>query len=184
MIYSVEELIKFSNKRKCKYVFFWGHKSNADHTTKACFSQWFPCGFQGESGENYRSAEHYMMVQKAKLFGNDEMAAKILQCSIPAKAKAYGRMIEPFDQSIWDQNKFDIVVEGNLLKFSQNESLKEFLLNTKDRVLVEASPVDRIWGNGLTADHEHAENPNLWKGQNLLGFALMKVRDLLKGAAE
>lgn len=159
-----------------------GHKTKADHVTKTCFSQWFPSEFQDEDGNTYRSAEHYMMVKKAELFGDHEMAKKILECSIPAKAKAYGRQVTGFDQAKWDRSKFDIVVDGNMLKFSQDAAMKEFLLNTGNRVLVEASPVDRIWGIGLAVDHEHAENPSHWRGENLLGFALMKVRNQLVAA--
>ncbi len=180
MTYSLEELIKLSERKKNKYVFFWGHTTRADHTTKTCFSQWFPCQFQNANGEEFYSAEHYMMVQKAVLFGDHEMAGKILDSESPAKAKAYGRQVSGFNQKVWDGEKFDIVVTGNFLKFSQNEDLKEFLLNTNDRVLVEASPVDRVWGNGLPSDHEHADNPKHWRGENLLGFALMKVRDKLQ----
>ena len=182
MVYSVEELVKMANKKKVKYVFFWGHKTTLDHVTKACFSQWFPSKFQDGHGNTYLSAEHYMMVKKAELFGDAVMSAKTLECSIPAKAKAYGRQVRGFDQAVWDRHKFDIVVDGNLLKFSQDNDMKEFLLSTQGRVLVEASPVDRIWGIGLAVDHEYAENPNLWRGENLLGFALMKVRDQLLAA--
>ena len=66
---------------------------------------------------------------------------------------------------------------GNLAKFSQNAELKEFLLNTDNRVLVEASPVDKIWGIGLAVDDKNIENPLMWQGLILLGFALMEVRD-------
>ncbi|MDJ0633261.1 MAG: NADAR family protein [Xenococcaceae cyanobacterium MO_188.B29] len=72
-----------------------------------------------------------------------------------------------------------IVVKGNLAKFSQKEALKEFLLNTKERILVEASPRDRIWGIGLGQNNPDAANPYQWQGLNLLGFALMEVRDIL-----
>jgi ribA/ribD-fused uncharacterized protein len=81
---------------------------------------------------------------------------------------------------MWDQKKFDIAVQGNYHKFNSNPGLKEFLLNTRDRVLVEASPVDAIWGIGLSADHPDIESPEIWPGQNLLGFALMAARELLK----
>jgi len=90
-----------------------------------------------------------------------------------------GRRVRDFEPNIWAEHCFDIVCEGNFYKFSQHSDLKSFLLNTKDRVLVEASPVDRIWGIGMAQDHEHAENPRLWKGSNLLGFALMEVREQL-----
>lgn len=108
------------------------------------------------------------------------MIEKILAAKSPAEAKKLGRKVRNFDPKIWGENCFDIVCEGNYHKFSQHEDLKEFLLNTKDRVLVEASPVDNIWGIGMAQDHDHAENPRLWKGSNLLGFALMEVRNRLK----
>ena len=85
-----------------------------------------------------------------------------------------------FNQEIWNQNKFKIVKEGTLHKFSQNEDLKTFLLATGNRIIVEASPVDPIWGIGLPKDHKDAERPENWRGENLLGFALMEVRDDLK----
>ncbi|MEO0340141.1 MAG: NADAR family protein, partial [Bacteroidota bacterium] len=87
--------------------------------------------------------------------------------------------VRGFKPEVWDENKVEIVVEGNFHKFSQAPELKEFLLNTKDRILVEASPYDKIWGIGLNAQAEGIENPDTWKGQNLLGFALMEVRDQL-----
>ncbi|MNY61948.1 hypothetical protein D3C86_1986990 [compost metagenome] len=91
-----------------------------------------------------------------------------------------GRLVKNFNAVIWDQHKFEIVVNGNLHKFSQHDAMKTFLINTKERVLVEASPVDNIWGIGMAADHEHIENPLKWRGENLLGYALMEVRDKLK----
>ena len=76
-----------------------------------------------------------------------------------------------------------ILVTGqfqNLLKFSQNQNFKDFLLSTGDKILVEASPYDRIWGIGMLETDNRAENPLLWNGENLLGFALMEVRDQLR----
>ena len=99
------------------------------------------------------------------------------------KAKKLGRQIKHFDEQIWLEQRFDIVVKGNYLKFSQNPELKQFLLNTSYRVIVEASPVDPIWGIGMAADHRDAANPKRWKGLNLLGFALMQVRDQLEKAS-
>jgi ribA/ribD-fused uncharacterized protein len=87
-----------------------------------------------------------------------------------------GQEVRGFDEEIWRHHRFGIVVKGNQAKFTQNETLKVFLLNTKARVLVEASPVDRVWGIGLAEDDPHATNPEKWRGLNLLGFALMKVR--------
>lgn len=85
-----------------------------------------------------------------------------------------------YDDELWLKHRFEIVVRGNIGKFSSDPKLKEYLLNTGDRVIVEASPVDAIWGIGHAKDHPNAERPWLWKGTNLLGFALMEVRDRLK----
>jgi ribA/ribD-fused uncharacterized protein len=130
----------------------------------------------------FRTAEHFMMYRKAKLFGDEKAAADILGAPNPGAVKALGRAVRGFDQGVWEAHRRSIVVEGNLAKFSQSDPLREFLLSTGKRVLVEASPVDRIWGVGLAADHEHIENPLEWRGLNLLGFALMDVRAQLPGS--
>lgn len=121
-----------------------------------------------------------MMAQKALLFDHKEIYDKIIAAKSPAEAKTLGRQVRNFDEVVWNTNRFALVVEGNLQKFSQHPDLKEFLLNTKERVLVEASPVDKIWGIGLAVDSDRADNPKRWNGLNLLGFALMQVRDMLK----
>jgi len=84
------------------------------------------------------------------------------------------------DEKLWYERSFDIVVDGNRAKFSQNRELKKFLLSTSNRVIVEASPYDKIWGIGMSADDKRATNPTKWRGENRLGFALMVVRELLK----
>jgi len=162
-----------------KYVFFWGHRSKADgQITKACFSQWWPSTFQIDD-QSYLSAEHWMMAEKARLFGDLEVEKKILNVSKPGAAKALGRQVRNFKQDVWIKHRFEIVVRGNVQKFSQNPELGAFLIGTGKRVLVEASPVDKIWGIGLEQSDKKAENPRLWKGDNLLGFALMVARDQL-----
>jgi hypothetical protein len=120
------------------------------------------------------------MAQKARLFGDQEHARQVLACVSPAEAKKIGRLVEGFDGNVWDRHKYEYVQEGNYHKFSQHPALREFLLNTGNRVLVEASPVDKIWGIGMAKTDENIYNPNRWKGENLLGFALMEVRDALK----
>jgi ribA/ribD-fused uncharacterized protein len=105
---------------------------------------------------------------------------KIINASNPGEEKLLGREVNGFDDSVWVRSRFEIVVQGNRLKFEQNPDIKEFLINTGDRVLVEASPVDNIWGVGLAADNQNVENPKLWRGLNLLGFALMEVRGVLQ----
>lgn len=120
-----------------------------------------------------------MMYRKAQLFGDSDAAHGILEAGNPGKAKAIGREIRGFDQELWNDHRFEIVVAGNLAKFDSDPMLRDFLLGTGKRVLVEASPVDKIWGIGMAQDNPSCENPNLWKGLNLLGFALMEVRDRL-----
>ncbi|RVU90734.1 NADAR family protein [Flavobacterium columnare] len=176
MQYTIENIDK-----NAKFLFFWGHQpSNDGSITKTCFSQWWQSSFTVD-GITYPTAEHWMMAQKAKLFNDEEMFDKIIKANSPHQAKKLGRLVKGFDNEIWNAQRFDIVVQGNYHKFSQNEALKEFLLNTNDRILVEASPVDKIWGIGLTGDDPKANNPKTWNGQNLLGFALMEVRDILIG---
>ncbi|MGG4607207.1 NADAR family protein [Providencia sp. Me31A] len=169
---------QYRSGKKFKYVFFWGHQTKQNHITKSCFSQWYPSPFIVD-GHRFASAEHFMMAEKAHLFGDIETREKIIHAPNPGAAKAFGREVRGFNQEIWDANRFAIVVAANMAKFSQNEVLKQFLLSTNERVLVEASPVDKIWGIGLAEDAENIENPLTWKGLNLLGFALMEVRTQL-----
>ncbi|QDV69021.1 Swarming motility protein YbiA [Rosistilla carotiformis] len=161
------------------YLYFWGHQSSKDgKITKSCLSQWYESSFTVD-GTVYQTAEHWMMAAKARLFGDEESLLQILESSDPKTAKALGRKVKNFDSSLWDENARRLVTEGNVAKFSQNSHLQEFLLGTGDAVLVEASPYDRIWGIGLKADDDRAKNPVTWQGQNLLGFALMDVREEL-----
>lgn len=164
-------------KNRGKYVFFWGHRPPKKGVNQSCFSQWFSATFN-DNGVHYATAEHFMMAEKARLFDNS-MRDKILAAKTPGEAKKLGREIRYFENTIWEKHRFDIVVQANLLKFSQNEALKDYLLATGDRILVEASPVDKIWGIGLAADHVHVQTPAKWKGLNLLGYALMEVRSQL-----
>lgn len=167
-----------ARKEKLKYLFFWGHQRPASGVNKSCFSQWYGAPFVIE-GQRYPTAEHYMMAEKARLFGDDDTLHRILAAASAAEAKQLGRQVQRFDNEHWNAHRFPIVVRGNAAKFSQHSELRDFLLGTGQRVLVEASPVDRIWGIGLAEDDPHAENPREWKGLNLLGFALMDVRSQL-----
>ncbi|MDM7860963.1 NADAR family protein [Alteromonas sp. ASW11-36] len=167
-----------NNGNQPKFVFFWGHKKPKSGVSKTCFSQWYESAFKIER-VRYTTAEHFMMAEKARLFRDTNAEMAILAANNPGQAKAFGREVKGFDHEKWVEHRFDIVVRANFAKFGQNEELKRFLLNTRDRVIVEASPVDKIWGIGLSADDPHAENPNRWKGENLLGFALMEVRSQL-----
>lgn len=179
-VFNIESLIsEYDRGKKFKYLFFWGHQPNKDGSiTKSCLSQWFSCSFIID-GFTYRTAEQYMMCQKARLFSDEDIFKRILQANHPNEFKNLGRLVKGFNQQVWDKHKFQIVVDGNMAKFSQNENLKEFLLSTEKRVLVEASPYDKVWGIGLSVNESNIENPHIWKGSNLLGFALMKVRENL-----
>ena len=177
----VAELIELANAgQPFKYVYFWGHRPNPDGSVgKGCFSQWWPAAFD-IAEVSYPTAEHYMMAAKARLFGDAEAEARILQANSPGHAKSIGREVRGFELKRWVEHRDAIVFEANLAKFSQNDELAAFLLGTKNRVLVEASPVDAIWGVGLAATDPAIATPAQWKGLNLLGFALMKVRQHLQ----
>lgn len=179
MKYTLQNTIeKFQRKEKIDFLFFWGHTIK-DEMTKSCFSQWFPSIFE-ENDLTYKTAEHYMMIKKAGLFKDHATLFEILNAESPKEAKDLGRKIKNFDHQLWDQQKYGIVKRGNFLKFSQNQDLKDFLLSTEDKILVEASPYDKIWGIGMPESDPKAENPTHWRGENLLGFALMEVRDELR----
>jgi ribA/ribD-fused uncharacterized protein len=167
---------RFNAGETMKYVFFWGHQVSKSGVTASCFSQWYEAPFVID-GQRYPTAEHFMMAEKAALFGDQATRQKVFQASNPGAVKALGRQVSGFDEATWLESRFSIVLRANEAKFAQNPELNQFLKQTGSRVLVEASPVDRIWGVGLAQDDEQINNPNLWCGLNLLGFALMQVRD-------
>ena len=181
MIYDRSRLEEaFRSKSRLKFLFFWGHQPSRDGRISAsCFSQWWHASFT-VAGRSYPTAEHWMMAEKARLFGDDETAAQIVQAGSPKQAKQLGRQVRGFDEGRWDAEKRRIVGEGSFEKFRQNAALREYLLSTGEQILVEASPMDRVWGIGLAADDEKAANPLLWRGENLLGFALMQARNRLR----
>jgi len=163
------EDFKTKNKESPNFLFFWGSR----------LSQWYESPFDID-GVTYLTAEHFMMAEKARLFNDVNILKKILSSKTPALAKKLGRNVSNFDESLWVKSRLNIVVRGNLAKFSQHEDLKTFLLETGDKVLVEASPYDRIWGIGMSESNPDSKTPAKWKGLNLLGIALMKVRNKLK----
>jgi ribA/ribD-fused uncharacterized protein len=183
MHYSTEWLLdQLAQDIRVKYLFFWGHQPSKDGiVTKSCLSQWWAADFV-VAGTTYRSTEHWMMAEKARLFNDTAILEQIVVAKSPAEAKKLGREIAGFVPEKWEESKYEIVKTGNLHKFGQHRDLAKFLLSTGDRVLVEASPVDTIWGIGLAADAPDAANPARWQGPNLLGFALMEVRDQLRTA--
>jgi ribA/ribD-fused uncharacterized protein len=133
-------------------------------------------------GVDYPSAEHWMMAGKARLFEDEEALARILEAATPAEAKNLGRTVRGFDDERWAAACFGLVAAGNAAKFGQDPALRAYLLGTAGRVLVEASPRDRVWGIGLAAGDPRALDPRQWRGGNLLGFALMQARSELAAA--
>jgi ribA/ribD-fused uncharacterized protein len=131
-------------------------------------------------GVVYPTAEHFMMASKARLFGDEQSAAKILASDDPKTAKALGRTVRGFDHALWVGERFELVTRGNVAKFRQSAELGEFLLATGEAILVEASPTDTVWGIGLAAENPDARVPSRWRGLNLLGFALMRAREILR----
>lgn len=165
---------------KPEYEFFWGHQPSEDGIiTKSCLSQWWKSEFWSVA-HTYCCMEQFMMAAKAELFSDEEIREQILACGDPRTIKALGRKVRNFDGNLWDKVKYAIVLNGNFCKFSQKPALRAFLLSTGDRILVEASPYDRVWGIGMGQSNEKAKDPFAWRGQNLLGFALMEVRDELR----
>jgi ribA/ribD-fused uncharacterized protein len=158
---------------------FWSHWHEPDGSIgRGCLSQWWLAEFTVD-GVAYATAEHWMMAAKARLFGDATGLATVLAAQTPYAAKAAGRAVKGFDERRWRRARYDIVVEGNQHKFGQHPELADFLRRTGSQVLVEASPYDRIWGIGLAADHENVNRPSRWNGLNLLGFALLDVREQL-----
>jgi ribA/ribD-fused uncharacterized protein len=177
---SLEEAVAAENAGlRLRFLMFWGHQPpQTGGVGRGCLSQWWPVRFT-QDGKVFASAEHFMMAHKAWLFDDHQTADKVLAADHPGEAKTLGRQVRGFDQGVWDAHRFDIVVEANLAKFGQHVELQQFLLATSGRLLVEASPNDRIWGIGMTADDPRSVSPSAWPGLNLLGFALMEVRDVL-----
>lgn len=181
MKYQLSTLIQqFENGQLLEFVFFWGHRPSRDGSiNQSCFSQWWQQGFQHE-GVYYRTAEHWMMAEKARLFNDQKSLPLILKASTPLEAKKLGRKVKGFVLETWQAHAYTIVKQGNYHKFSQHPALKNYLLSTAEKVLVEASPYDQIWGIGLVKNAPQALDPRQWLGTNLLGFALMEVRDELR----
>lgn len=180
MIYTLEMLCDaYPKGNKYNFLFFWGHTpAKTGVIDKSCLSQWWMQNFTVD-GMSYVCAEQYMMAEKARLFNDALMLEKIMQAKHPKEMKAYGRKVKNFNAEVWDAACYEIVLKGSLAKFGGNEDLLQFLLSTHNRILVEASPYDKIWGIGMRESDPDTPNPLKWRGRNLLGFALTEARDRL-----
>jgi hypothetical protein len=177
MHHRTDVVLAQSTGRPVSFRFFWGHRGHGlgDHV----LSQWWPCRFTHD-GVSYTSAEQWMMAEKARLSGDENTLAQILAEHDPSTIKKLGRRVSPYDDARWVAHRFDAVVAGSVLKFGQNAALRRYLLDTGDDVLVEASPLDTVWGIGLGATSPLARDAKTWRGENLLGFALGRAREKLR----
>ena len=142
-------------------------------------SNWYLSDFEVD-GVRYSSLEQYMMHMKALMFDDAETASKIMTTDDPAEIKALGRAVTPFESTIWAGRAQIIVYRGLLAKFSQNDKLARMLDETGDAMLVECASGDKIWACGRAMNDSRRQDIKLWRGQNLLGFALMEVREQLR----
>lgn len=170
------------NPEQANMVFFWGHRAkNANTIDKACCSQWWSSSFT-LNGYNFVNAEQAMMHGKALLFNDKEIAEKILSESDPKQIKALGKQVKGFNDAIWYQNHYKLILEINSAKFSQDAALRAWLLNhPNNTVFVEASPYDGLWGIKQKNDGQlNLTNIAHWQGFNKLGFAITEVLQNLK----
>lgn len=144
----------------------------------AIFSNWYLSPFVVD-GVTFSSMEQFMMYKKALCFDDSNKADQIMKTDDASKIKAFGRLVSGYDDHIWSGIRQIIVYRGLFAKFSQNEDLKEGLLQTGDSILAECAVKDRIWGIGLSMKDPDRLDRAKWKGQNLLGYTLMMVRDSL-----
>ena len=161
-----------------KHVLFWGEWP----------SNWYRAEFDVEmmiDGEKQKkhffNSEQYFMYMKAIVFGDYDTAEKILKTKDPKKAKALGREVKNYDDKVWNEMRYKIMVDANKAKYGQNKEIAALLTSEefKGKGYTESSPLDKIWGTGLGENHPDADDESKWPGQNLLGKALDEVRSWL-----
>lgn len=159
-----------------QYVFFWNGP----------FSNWYyaPFKMMTEYGEmEFGCSEQAMMFHKAKMFNDERIAEMIMRSPSPREQKALGRKVEGYSDDIWHGSSVQIVTEILIAKFSADDALKAILLDTGDKTIVEASPLDFVWGIGMGVNDDNILNEDKWNGTNFLGIALMNARDELRNEA-
>lgn len=142
-------------------------------------SNWYAAPFEID-GVHFAHTEAHMMYHKAMLMGDAEIAKQILRTKSLAEVKALGRKVKNFDAKLWDEKKYEVVLAGNMAKFSAHKNLLDKLLVTGDKILAEAADYDQIYGIGLAASDPRALDMAQWRGENLLGKILMEVRDTMR----
>lgn len=178
-------LQRIESGEKLKCLAFWG-----EYNTNGWLSNFYPAPFvvKHPNGEtlDFSCTEQYFMYKKAACFKDDAIQKEILQPGKkPLEYKKLGRKISNYDDTVWSNYRYEVMYFANLHKYSQHPDLRKQLLDTGDAILIEASPYDKIFGIGVSAE-QHTNgvfdytNPKKWNGDNLLGFCLMEVRDYLR----
>ena len=167
---SGKESMSTEAKAMDSYLLFYREKAR-----DGFYSNFYPAQFD-YAGKHYTSSEQYMMAQKAIMMNDLDAYAEIMAAKTPMAAKELGRKVRNYDEELWSSVRFQVVRRGVRAKFQQNRDFRAHLLDTGNRVLVEASPTDALWGVKMSADNPDIANPRLWKGQNQLGQVLMRVR--------
>ena len=164
---------------------FWGIKRKPEWTRT--FSNFYPCEITLD-GNLYSCSEQVYMHEKAVFFHDDDTATKLLEPGLsPGKYKRLGRLVQGYDDDKWAQVRYDAMLTAVGAKYRQNPTLRSILIATGDRTLVECSPFDTVWGIGLGTHDESGNSddrwthPEQWRGENLLGRALMETRVAVLG---
>ena len=144
-------------------------------------SNWYLSDFLVE-GIEFSSMEQYMMYKKASLFKDKDIASQIMETSNVGKIKSYGRSVSNYNDTVWNGMRQLIIYKGLIEKFKQNDDLKQKLLDTGDAILAECAVQDKIWGIGISMTDPNKNDLTKWRGQNLLGFSLMLVREELQSS--
>lgn len=140
-------------------------------------SNFYKCTFKDDTGTTFSSSEQYYQYNKATFHGDQKTAQDILAEDDPGSCKYLGGQVHIVDQKVWEENCVKIMQDGCMHKFSQNASLRDFLISTQDTVIIEANPKDDWWSVGLSLTNENLFNPTAWKGKNNLGKVLRRIRD-------
>ena len=155
------------------YVFFWGGP----------FSNWYKCKYKMSIGIDeieFNCSEQQYMAAKALLFGDVQAYDKIMESNNSRTQKAIGQSVKNYDETQWIAARYGAMIHAVYLKFRQNKDLQKILLDTGNKKICEASPVDIVWGIGMHVDDPDILDESKWKGQNLLGKCLMHVRGILR----
>lgn len=157
-------------------IYFFGNKGKYGY-----LSNFYTCSFTDENGVEYANSEQYFMYHKALCFdpGNSVLLSQILKEKDPRRIKSLGRSVKHYSDKIWSAKRFDIMLQGLTLKFEQSSELSAKLCATGAKMLYEASPYDKIWGIGIDQHAAMTTAPEHYRGQNLLGKALMIVKERL-----